>query len=65
VAVGDAAILLTSADNGASWTTRTSGTAAELSGVACASVCVAVGEEGVFVSPAWDWGAGWTPVSLP
>ncbi len=60
VAVGESGAILASADGGATWATRASGTNNNLYGVACPSStrCVAVGMNGTVLASA-DGGATW------
>ena len=62
IAVGDRGTVLTSDDNGATWTDRTSGSSAELNSVAFdarTGRAIAVGDEGTVLTSD-DSGASWT-----
>jgi photosystem II stability/assembly factor-like uncharacterized protein len=61
VAVGQAGTIVSTTDSGATWSQRSSGSAADLAGVSCASpsTCVAVGDGGTILASG-DGGATWT-----
>lgn len=61
VAVGNAGTIITSADGGATWTLRPSGTIHPLYGITCGNgIFVAVGDHGT-VTTSFDGGNTWTP----
>ena len=65
VAVGGTGAIVTTGDSGSSWSSRSSGTTADLNGVSCPAsgrLCVAVGSGGTVLTSG-DGGGTWSPAS--